>query len=446
MSIQGAYFIGDGTLLIRCAEAFQQAGGQVAGIVTADPQIAAWAQEQGHSLLGVPGRPELEQGGADYLFSVANLTVLAPETLAAARVMAINFHDGPLPGRGGLNAPAWAILEGADEHAVTWHEMVEAVDAGRVLKSRRFAIAPHETAFSLNLRCYEAGEETFRELLDDLSAGRLTPTPLSGERGWYPRAKRPANFGVLDFTRPAAELCRTVQALDFGTRRNPLALPKALLGDGLLAVRNLERVVGGRGEPGQVLALDETSITLMAGDGAVALTNLTDMDGANVDPTGLGVSVGAVLPPLVPVDAATLRSVGVSEAFWEGALEHANALLPPYPRDHAAEAGRAPLAVGQVSAGALGAAWAAWLASSTGQGRVTLAMAAEPAHSGLSGRFPVTVDLDPADTAQSAFAAYAEALRRAQSLAPMAADLPLRLVVLEGAIAVLGSVVGGQLN
>ena len=41
MSMQSAYFVGDGTLLIRCAEAFLQAGGQVAGVVTAAPQIGA---------------------------------------------------------------------------------------------------------------------------------------------------------------------------------------------------------------------------------------------------------------------------------------------------------------------------------------------------------------------------------------------------------------------
>ena len=127
MSRPSAYFVGDGTLLIRCAEALLEIGGQVAGVVSASPQIIAWAQEQGHALLGVPAQPDLPPGGADYLFSVANLSVLGPDALAAARLMAINFHDGPLPERGGLNTPAWAILEGADEHAVTWHEMLAAV-------------------------------------------------------------------------------------------------------------------------------------------------------------------------------------------------------------------------------------------------------------------------------------------------------------------------------
>ncbi|CAN7457570.1 LLM class flavin-dependent oxidoreductase [Phenylobacterium sp. LjRoot164] len=445
MTIQSAYFVGDGTLLIRCAEAFAETGGQVAGVVTSDPQIMAWAREAGHALLGVPGSPELERGGADYLFSVANLTVLAPDALAAARVMAINFHDGPLPGRGGLNVPAWAILEGAEEHAVTWHEMVEAVDAGRVLKSRSFAITPTETTFSLNLRCYEAGEETFRELLNDLSTGRLSATPLSGRRGQYARAKRPAALGVLDFTRPAAELGAMVRALDFGARRNPLALPKVLLGDKLLAVRALELKGEGRGRPGEVLALDPSSITLMAADSAVDLTGLTDMDGQAVDPTSLGLAVGASVATL-SVDAATLRDVGLAERFWEGALASASPLLPPYPRDHAAGAAEAPLAVGQVAADALGAAWAAWLACCSGQSRVTLAAAAEAANPALSDRLPITVELDLAGTAGSAYSAYSAALGQAQAQGPMAADLPLRLegqAAAQVARSALGVVIAG---
>ncbi|WGU39675.1 MupA/Atu3671 family FMN-dependent luciferase-like monooxygenase [Phenylobacterium sp. NIBR 498073] len=449
MSRPNAYFVGDGTLLIRCAEAFLETGGQVAGVVSAAPQIIAWAQEQGHVLLGTPDRPELPAGGADYLFSVANLSVLGPDALAAARVMAINFHDGPLPERGGLNTPAWAILEGADEHAVTWHEMLAAVDAGRVLKSRRFAMAPNETTFSLNLRCYEAGEESFRELLADLAAGRLEATPLSGARGWYGRAKRPAHFGILDFRRPTFELGRTVRALDFGARRNALGLPKLLLGERLVAVRKLERAGEGGGEPGQILALDETSITVMAGDGAIVLSGLSGMAGEALDPMTLGVAVGAVLPAPAAVEASTLRGVGASEGFWEDALENAHPLLPPFPRDHAAGPGQAPLAVGQVSPQALGAAWAAWLVALTGQSRVTLAMEAAAAGPALSRRFPVTVDLDPAGTAQSALAAFAQALARAQAEAPMAADLPLRLegqAAVQAALAALAVVVAGRPN
>jgi methionyl-tRNA formyltransferase len=38
---------------------------------------------------------------ADWLLSVANLTVLAPAVLARAQPGAVNFHDGPLPAHAG---------------------------------------------------------------------------------------------------------------------------------------------------------------------------------------------------------------------------------------------------------------------------------------------------------------------------------------------------------
>lgn len=69
----------------------------------------------------------------DYLLSVANLDVLKPETLGMARRCAVNFHDGPLPERAGLNVPVWALLEGETDHAITWHRIEGGVDEGAIL-------------------------------------------------------------------------------------------------------------------------------------------------------------------------------------------------------------------------------------------------------------------------------------------------------------------------
>ena len=110
------------------------------GVITADAQIAAWAAAQGIPHLGTPDAPDLGDVRFDWLFSVANLTVLPEALIARAKLGAINFHDGPLPGRAGLNVPVWAILEGAETHAITWHEMVAEVDAGAALKVRSFDI------------------------------------------------------------------------------------------------------------------------------------------------------------------------------------------------------------------------------------------------------------------------------------------------------------------
>ncbi|MBX3596785.1 MAG: LLM class flavin-dependent oxidoreductase [Rhizobiaceae bacterium] len=441
---RSAIFIGNGTLLIRCAEAFIQAGGSIYGIVSSDQQIIDWADSHGFPLLGSPETPNLSAGSADYLFSVANLTVLGTQTLCAARLMAINFHDGPLPARAGLNVPAWAILGGAQEHAVTWHEMEEKVDAGRVLKTRSFPISSVDTAFSLNLRCYEAGEETFRELLEDLATGNVNPIPMIGERGWFARAKRPTNLGMLDFSQPVANLCRTVRALDFGTRRNPLTLPKLMLGSQLIATRKLESMSAAGATPGQVLGLDEHSITVMAADGAVILSGLSTMDGKVAIPQSLGVNVGDILPTPVPLDNVLLHKVGAHEEHWEAALTEGCPLLPPYPRDHTAPSAHVSLDIGKVSADALGAAWCAWLSALSGQHRVTVCQQTDVSSPALSPLYPVTVQIDPTANTGPILAAFTEASRKALSNAPMAADLPIRLEgeqAIQSALGVLGTVI-----
>ena len=221
-----AIFCGNGSLLIQCADAFQQSGGQLQGVITADAQIAAWAVAQGIAHLGTPEAPDLAGASFDWLFSVANLTILPEALTRRARLGAINFHDGPLPGRAGLNVPVWAILDGASTHAITWHEMMAAVDTGAALKVRAFDIEPGDTAFSLNARCYEAGLDSFRELIAELQAGQQVRQPLTGARSWNGRAKRPDALATLDFGHSMAGLDRLMRGLDFGGYANPLAVPK----------------------------------------------------------------------------------------------------------------------------------------------------------------------------------------------------------------------------
>ncbi|HEY8048784.1 MAG TPA: formyltransferase family protein, partial [Ramlibacter sp.] len=192
MSSTSAVFVGDGTLLARCAQAWCDAGHTVAFVATRNAEVAQWARQQGiaHRLIAAGEAVDLPQLGFDYFFSVANLEVLPPALLRRARKLAINFHDGPLPRYAGLNAPAWALVQGEREHGVTWHEMTDRVDAGRIVKQKTFAIAPDETALSLNARCWEAGLAAFAEIASDAARGELPLLPQSGARTYFARDRR----------------------------------------------------------------------------------------------------------------------------------------------------------------------------------------------------------------------------------------------------------------
>lgn len=424
-----AFFFGNGTLLLRCAEAFRDTGGKVAGIVSTDPQIAAWAEAEGIAHMAFE---EAEIGQeADYIFSVANLTVLSPATLRRARLVAVNFHDGPLPARAGSNVPAWSIIEGAAEHAVTWHEMTERVDAGRVLKQRRFPIGPNDTAFSLNARCYEAGFESFCELLSELMEGRCQPAAATGDRGWYAKAKRPEALGTLDFTAPAGVLCHMVRGLNFGGYANPLALAKLWTGTSLLTVGRLEIVAGGAGTPGAVVASDGESVTIMAADSGVRLSGLADLGGRPIDPAAAGLVPGVVLPSVRNYSAPGSSETGKAEPEWEAELRRAVPALPPYPQSHTASSGTVSLATDKVDADTLAATWLAWIAGMTGQAEATITYLdlepLGPQAPWFSDRRPVTLDIAAGMTPHDATETLRLARQVAFARAPMAADLPLRL-------------------
>src|SRR5688572_3359158 len=99
MSSVRGFFVGDSSLLMGCVDMFVAAGHEVAGVATKDARVRAWVLERGFAAFGKGEglSAEVAKISFDYLFSVANLDMIAPEVIEKARVLAINFHDGPLP-------------------------------------------------------------------------------------------------------------------------------------------------------------------------------------------------------------------------------------------------------------------------------------------------------------------------------------------------------------
>ncbi len=85
----------------------------------------------------------------DVLLSVAAPEIFGADALQAAPQV-LNVHSGRLPDYRGMMPTFWALLDGADEVIVTVHEMVEHLDAGRVLGEFPVAIAPGDTAFNVS--------------------------------------------------------------------------------------------------------------------------------------------------------------------------------------------------------------------------------------------------------------------------------------------------------
>ncbi|MBA4266190.1 MAG: peptide synthetase, partial [Comamonadaceae bacterium] len=213
MSSFSCVVMGNESLLIQCAERLLQGGDRINAVVTRNADIRSWAVHHGLRV-EAPGEGLAERlAGVDFdwLFSIANLSVIPQAVLDQARKGAINFHDGPLPRHAGLNAPVWAILQQEKQHGVTWHLIEGGIDEGDIVKQKLFDMAPHETALTLNTLCYEAAMESFAELLADLRGPGLQRRPQDlSQRSYHARLDRPVAAARLDFVQPVEALVALV--------------------------------------------------------------------------------------------------------------------------------------------------------------------------------------------------------------------------------------------
>jgi len=314
--------VGEQSLLIECARQILDAGHEIVAVVADAPRIRDWGAEAGLHVL--PATVLAEGFSADvafdWLLSIANLRIIPDHVLARAAKGAVNFHDGPLPAYAGLNTPVWALLAGERRHGITWHRITPGIDRGEVLIEVPVEIEDGDTAFLLNTKCFMAGRESFAALLTGLTSGTLVGRPQDfTTRRYFAKRRRPSAAGVLDVTRPVADVLRLVRALDFGRGyANPLLRSRLLMPAGAIAVASAEdvrpTVVG---VPGTILSVDDATITVSVADGAVRL-GLADEAGERIDPRTLG-RVGDRLPLLTDEMRASLDEIAASVARHEEA-------------------------------------------------------------------------------------------------------------------------------
>lgn len=320
-----AVFFGSDTLLLQCLDVWQQGGHRVLAVATDAEKVRGHCIE--HGLKCVAPGEELTQAIAgehvDVLFAITWLHMLPDALLRLPSQMAINFHDGPLPRYAGLNATCWAIHGAEQEHAVTWHLIEPQADTGAILLQERFEIAPDDTAFTLNARCFEAGRRSFASLVDQLAANTLTPQAQDlSRRSYFGRGARPEALAVMDFGKPAEDVSRVVRAFDHGGYRNPVAVAKCRTSKGVMAVGGVELVGDAAAAAGTVTGLGQDYVQVACSDREVRLLRLRSLDNRELDAAAfaeLGVAVGERLPAMDPELAAGWTELGKAAAKTEDA-------------------------------------------------------------------------------------------------------------------------------
>ena len=312
--------IGDESLLVQCAEILRDRGHSISAIVTESPEIRSYAGKKSIKAAGWGENLEttLVDIEYDWLFSAANLRIIPEPVWRKATAGAANFHDGPLPRYAGLNAPAWAILEGENLHGVTWHAIAAAVDEGLIYVQETFDIAPDETALTLNSKCFETGTSTFATLLQQIETGTLSGQPQDlTQRRYFTKAQRPSAAATLRFDQSAEELDRLVRGLDFGAGyANPLLMPKLRCAQGIYAVTALKISSStSHAVSGTVLSVTGEGVTIATLDQPVIVNGLRIGDAADLK---AALTAGTVLPRFDEIEIAALTEAVSHAAKHEG--------------------------------------------------------------------------------------------------------------------------------
>ena len=341
------FLIGEqGTLLIQCGNRLLDKGHAILGVISPNPSITNWAK--GKDIPYITSTDDmvrfLSEKPFDYLFSIANWTLLPGIVLDLPRRYAINYHDSLLPSYGGGNATTWAIMNREREHGITWHVMASRVDAGDIVKQAPIKIDKEETAFSLNGKCYEMAIESFGRLIEELSTGSESLRKQNREQSTYfPRFKKPYAGGVLFWDRSASELDAFVRALDFGAYPNLVCLPKFVIDNDFIIATKLNILdASSSSPPGTITKVDQNYLGVSTASLDIALSRLFTMDGQALSVPDFvkmfGVCEGDTLTVLSREKAAGIEHFyeknSKQENFWYEILETLQPLSVPFRKMH----------------------------------------------------------------------------------------------------------------
>lgn len=150
---------------------------------------------------------------ADLAYVAAFGQKIGAELLDAFPVGMVNLHGSVLPALRGAAPIQRAVMNGLDETGVTVFRLVEKMDAGPILVTRRTAIAADETSDELHERLSRIGCDAVRAALEALAKNPSMPgEPQDVSRVTIaPKLKK--SEGAIRFDEPARALAKRICGL-----------------------------------------------------------------------------------------------------------------------------------------------------------------------------------------------------------------------------------------
>lgn len=113
-------------------------------------------------------------GDADAGISWLYSQIFTPEDLSKYPAGILNMHGGHIPSYRGANVLQWAIINGEENLGVTWHSLVEEVDAGPIWAESTIPLSPDATALDVRADMIAEGIRLFPDAWKRFD-GKSTP-------------------------------------------------------------------------------------------------------------------------------------------------------------------------------------------------------------------------------------------------------------------------------
>ena len=223
-------FMGTPDFAVTALHALHQAGHDIVAVYCQPPKPAGRGQQMHKTpvhlaaeALGIPVHtpktlrdPVEQENFAALALDVAVVAayglILPQAILSAPKHGCLNIHGSLLPRWRGAAPLQRAMLAGDAETGITIMQMDAGLDTGAMLLKDSIPLTPQTTAQSLHDALAQMGGRLIVQALDDLSAGKLKPTPQP-ESGTTYASKLTREDGKIDWTKHAQEIERQIRAL-----------------------------------------------------------------------------------------------------------------------------------------------------------------------------------------------------------------------------------------
>ena len=202
----------------------------------------------------------------DICFCLGWSYILNPDLVKFPPNGTIGYHPTMLPKNRGRHPIIWALALGMEETGSTFFVMDKNADSGDILCQKTVPIYGEDSAATLYNRLINISEKQLRKIVSDLALGKLARLPQNHSLATYWR-KRNKFDGQIDWRMPASGIRNLVRALS-----HPYAGAHCLYKDTEVKIFKVEVEASPLNiEPGRIIELDNNTITVKAGIGAIRI-------------------------------------------------------------------------------------------------------------------------------------------------------------------------------